>query len=497
MTPPTTGTLRSDRELDRRIVRQSGWVAVSYGGRQLATLLAMLVLVRLLEPEAFGLVALAWVFLTVLHELEGGGITAALIYRRDRIEEASASAFVFSVAASVALFGASFVAAPLIARAFHATELTDIVRVMALLLLFRGLGTVPAALVERRIDYRSRAKCEFTGALAQAGVSVGLAATGAGVWSLVIGQLVGAAVQTALFWIFVPWWPKLRLASLSEVRDLFRYGRFVGATNVLNLANNTLDNVFIGRLLGAGALGLYTVAFRIADFPNSVIGHVVGRVMFPVYSQLRGDVHRLRGAYLQNLQRTAFFALPLSVGVAIAAEPVVLGLLGERWEAAVTPLRILAVFGLVKTLFAPSGEVFKGIGKPQIGLAFGAAQTALLVGALALLAPRYGLTGAAWAMLVAVAVGGGAKLVASLVAVGATPGEIARAFAPPFVCSALVGVAVALLLPATDPLAPAAELAVLAAAGTAVYAGAAAVFARGVVAPIWAGWRGAGIGAAR
>jgi lipopolysaccharide exporter len=369
--------------------------------------------------------------------------------------------------------------------------------VLAFLLVIRGLGTVPAALVEREIDFRTRARCELTGALVQAGVSIGLAATGFGVWSLVFGQLAGTGVQTALFWVVVPWKPQLRLASARELRELLRYGRFVSAGNIVNLANNTLDNVFIGRLLGASLLGLYTVAFRIADFPNTVIGHVVGRVMFPVYARLREDSERLKRAYLRNIERTAFFAVPISAGLAVAAEPLVLGLLGEKWAAAVTPLRILAIYGLLKTIFAPSGEVLKGIGKPHVGLAFGAAQLAVLAAALALLAPRFGLEGAAGAMLVAVATGGGAKFVASLRAVGAGGRETARALGAPAACASVVAATLAVLVPATDALTPVLALALLVAAGALAYLGAAAVFARSVVAPIWAGWRNPEIGAAR
>jgi len=486
-----------DAALDRRIIRGSAWVAASYGGRHLATLIATLVLVRLLDPAAFGLVALAWVFIAALYQLEGAGIEAALVYRRDRLAAAASSAFVFAVFTGVVLYGISFAAAPLVARAFEAPALTDVLRVMGILILIRSLAVVPAALFERELDFRSRARCEVAGALAQVGVSIGLAIAGGGVWSLVFGQLAGTGVQTALFWALGSWRPQLSLASMAEIRDLVRYGRFVSATNVVNLANNTMDNLFVGRILGAGALGIYAVAFRLADFPTTVLGHVVGRVMFPVYSQLQADVGRVRRAYLRNLQRTALLAVPVSVGLAVAAEPVVLGLLGERWESAITPLRILAVYGIVKTIAAPAGEIFKGMGRPHMGFAFSAAQVAVLGVLLAVLTPPYGLRGAALAMLIAVSACGFAKLAASLRAVGATSGDLARALAAPALCSGSVALALTLLLPSVDSLTPLAALAVLTAAGVAVYAAAAAVFARGVVAPIWAGWRGAGMGAAR
>jgi lipopolysaccharide exporter len=491
-----TAPTPSDTHLDHRILRGSGWVAVSYGGRNVATMLATLVLVRFVEPEAFGLIALAWVALAVAFELEGAGIGAALVYRRGALDEAAASGFVFALAAGAALYGVAFVAAPVLAAAFDAPGLTDVLRVLAFLLVFRSLSTVPAALLERAIDFRSRAKAEVSGAVVQLGVSIGLAVAGYGVWSLVFGQLAGAATQAVLYWLLVSWRPNLRLASVGTARELFRYGRFVSATNVVNIANNTIDNVVVGRFLGAAPLGVYAVAFRLADFPNSVIGHVVGRVMFPVYTLLRDERERFRRAYLQNLQRVALFALPVSIGLAVAAEPVVLGLLGDKWQAAVTPLRILAAYGLVKSLVAPSGEVFKGIGRPQLGLVLGALQVAVALPALLVLTPRYELAGAAAAMLLALVACGVLRLVVSLRALGGSLLDFGRALAPSLLCATLLAVVLGILLPFVAPLSPAAELAVLVAAGAAVYVLATALFARKVVAPMWESWRSVSPGAA-
>jgi PST family polysaccharide transporter len=175
--------------------------------------------------------------------------------------------------------------------------------------------------------------CELTGALGQAGVSLGLAFTGFGVWSIVFGQIAGSALQSGLAWAVAPFHPDPRKASWSLLRELVRYGRYVSATNILNIANNTADNVTIGRVLGATSLGFYAVAFRLADFPNTVISHIVGRVMFPIYSLLQNELVRFRRAYIQNLQRIAVLALPVSVTLLVCAEPIVLGLFGQKWRS--------------------------------------------------------------------------------------------------------------------------------------------------------------------
>lgn len=482
--------VQSTERLDSRIMRGSAWVAVSYGGRNLVTLLTTLALVRLLDPKAFGLVALAWTVLIVTDQIQNAGAAAALVYRREDVRRSAASALAFVTVSGVVLCAVALAVAPYLADAFSAPELTDVLRVMAFMLIAKSLATVPFAILERNIDFRSRAKCELSGAAVQAGVSIGLAATGFGVWSLVIGQLAGIWVQTALSWVVVPWRPDIRQANLGVIRDLLRYGRYVSATNVVNLANNTADNVVVGRLLGTATLGVYAVAFRLADFPNTVIAHIVGRVMFPVYALLQAERARFRRAYIQNLQRIAVLALPVSVTLLVVAEPIVNGLLGQKWEAAVTPLRILAVYGLVKSFTAPAGEVFKGAGRPELGLAVGALQIAVLIPALIWLVRSHGIAGAAVAMLIAIVVSGAARFVLAQRLLQATWGEFGRALAAPVFCAALLGVCLLFVAPVVDALGPEGGLAVLVAAGLAAYASATAIFARDVIAPMWAGLRG-------
>jgi O-antigen/teichoic acid export membrane protein len=266
---------------------------------------------------------------------------------------------------------------------------------------------------------------------------------------------------------------------------MFRYGRFVSLGNILNVIENTIDNITVARLLGTTPLGYYAIAFRLATFPNSVISYVVSRVMFPVYSMLQGDQQAVRRAYLQTLQRIAIAALPVSVGIAIAAKPIVLALLGEKWLLAVTPLRILAVYGLLRTLIAPSGEVFKGIGKPHLNPLFSIPHLALTVPILYVLTRSLGLDGAALGMLIMMAAIGLPAMFLAVRLLGATVLDVGRALATPILCSVLLAVALTLLLGPTASLSPAISLLILIGAGLFVFIGAAAIFARPVLTPMW------------
>ncbi len=474
-----------DPGLDGKILRSSGWVALSLGGWQLASVLSLLVLARLLEPKAFGLVALAWAVLAFAEQIQESGVGSALIHRRHDVERAAASALIWAPLASLILYAATFFVAPLLAHLLHTPGLVSVVRVLGLILLLRGLMVVPRAILERNLDYRARAKADVGAAFVQATVAVTLAFAGFGVWSLVFGALAGAAAQGAILWTVVPWRPSPAAASRRVLIEMMRYGRFVSAGSMLNVFDNTIDNIAIARLLGTTPLGYYAIAFRLADFPNSVIGHVVGRVMFPVYSMLQGDLQAVRRAYLQNLQRIAIVALPVSVGIAVAAKPIVLALFGEKWLLAVAPLRILAFYGLLKSFVAPSGELFKGIGKPHLGPLFSIPHLALAVPVLYVLIRSLRLEGAALGMLVLMAAIGLPAMFLAMRLVHATILDTARALARPILCSALLAVALTLLLGATESLSPVTSLLILVGAGLLVYSGAAAVFARPILTPMW------------
>jgi O-antigen/teichoic acid export membrane protein len=486
---PDTATGADEERLDGRILRSSGWVAMSLGGKQLASLLSLLVLARLLEPRMFGLVSLSWAVLAFAEQIQESGIGAALIFRRAEVREAAATAAIWAPLASLVLYAATFALASPIAGLLHAPGLTNVLRLLAVVLVLRGLMVVPAAILMRELDFRAGAAADVVAALAQVGVAVGLAFAGAGVWSLVAGALAASAVQAAILWALVPWRPRLRLASFSLLREMMRYGRFVGVGNILNVVGNTIDNLAVARLLGTGPLGFYSVAYRVASFPNSVLGYVVSRVMFPIYAQLQDDPRALRQAYVRNMQRIAFVSLPAAVGIIVAARPIVLALLGPRWLDAVTPLRILGVYGLIKSLAAPSGEVFKGVGKPHIAPALSVPHLLLAVPVLYVLTRAYGLDGAALGILILIAIVGIPAMLIAMFLVAVPPAQLARALSTPALCALVPGCAIAVLLAPADALPPAAALASLAAAGLVAFVAAAALFGRGLLVPMWANLR--------
>lgn len=478
-----------DESIRRTVVRSSAWVGVGYGTGQLLAFASMVVLVRLLDPKAFGVVAVGGALLAVVAQIQESGVGAALIHSRRDIRLTAPSAFVFATGSGVALTIATVALAPVYTHIVRMPEATPILQALALVLAIRSLSVVPGALIERSLDYKSRTKAELTGAVAQAAVAVACAFAGLGAWSLVAGQLFGAAAEASLLWLLTPWRPAPRDASRAVLREMLRYGRFVSGANIVNILNGSIDTMFVGRIVGAASLGAYTLAWRLSSIPNTVIGVIVGRVMFPVYARLQQDATAVRAAYMENLQRTLMLALPVSVALVIAAEPIVLAILGDQWSGAVLPLRILGVYGFVRLLTAPSGEVFKGIGRPHLSFAASLTFLAVAVVALAVLATRHGTAGAAFAMLIAVTASGVMAMVITLRVLHLRFVHLVRALVRPAACSALVGVVLVALLPATDGLRPWPALLVLMAGGALAFVVGIVAVGRPVVLPVWAALR--------
>ncbi|HSP73287.1 MAG TPA: oligosaccharide flippase family protein, partial [Gaiellaceae bacterium] len=305
-------------DLDRTIVRSSAWLALSYGGTQVISLAVTATLAHLLTPSEFGLVTLAGTALLVLGILQESGLAVATIQRRSDVEEAVASTFVVSTALGVALYGGAWVAAPLAADLLRTPQLTEILRVLALLLVLRGPSTATAAVIERELRFGRRAVGELSAIAVQSAVAIVVAVLGGGVWSLVAGQLAGQLVQTTMYWVVAPIRPDVRRASWRMTRELGRFGRHVTAANLVGLVDANADTVTVGRVLGPAAVGSYNLAWRLSNLPATGLAYVVGRAMLPAYASIATDLDAFRAAFLTNIRRVGLLSLPVSLGILLA-----------------------------------------------------------------------------------------------------------------------------------------------------------------------------------
>ena len=340
------------------------WSSAAVYLGKLLVFASTLVLARLLDVEDFGLAGYAIVAIAFLDITQDLGIGSALIYARDDPRSQS-TAFWLGLASGCALFAFSSVAAYWVGLFFDEPRAVALTRVLALGFPLAALGGVHSALLRKRLQFRRRFVPELARSLAKGGASIALALAGFGAWSLVLGQLAGAAASVVALWWVVPWRPRLEFDA-GIAADLLGYGWKVAAVDALAVVLNKADNLFVGRFLGTASLGIYTLAFRIPELLVKQFAQVAGQVLFPVFARMRDEPERMREALLRALRMLALVALPVAVGLAVVADPLVRLLFSAKWIAAAPVVAVIALYTGVRALTLNLGAVYKAQGRPEI-----------------------------------------------------------------------------------------------------------------------------------
>jgi O-antigen/teichoic acid export membrane protein len=155
--------------------------------------------------------------------------------------------------------------------------------------------------------------------------------------------------------------PKFRIVR-DNFRTLFRFGKWMWLSTLLQFILFQGDNIFVGRVLGATALGLYTIAFTIGNLTRTDIGIVLQRALFPSMALLQDDDHASREAYLKVSCAVTMLVLPVSCGIALIASVFIQVALGKAWIPAAPVLRILCIAGLFNALMGNAAVMLRARG---------------------------------------------------------------------------------------------------------------------------------------
>jgi PST family polysaccharide transporter len=362
----------SPQDLRLRAVGAFLWAHGSYISGKLLVFAATLVLARLLVPADFGTVAFVLAVLGFMEGLKDLGLGAALVYREDATEDRIAStAFWMGIVGSGVLVGLSWLLAPHLAGIAGDPQVTSVMRVLSLNFLIVALGSTHVYLLKRSLEFRSLFGREVLAGLVKGGVSVVLALSGLGVWSLVIGQLAGSASRTLMVWWITKWQPRLTIAR-DQLRSMLRFGTSLSGLGVLGEIGRNIDYFVIGALLGPTQVGYYLMAFRFVELALVSVFQSLWDVLFPFYARLRESQHEgvddrvLVEGYLKSLRFGSVLAFTLGGSIAGLALPIVLVLFGETWRPAATPLALIAIWGSLVAVAGMAGTVYKSIGRPGL-----------------------------------------------------------------------------------------------------------------------------------
>lgn len=348
-----------------QVVHGLKWQAITIVGRQILAFVVFTTLARLLEPAAFGLVALVGVYLNFVMMFAEQGIGSALIQREILEPEHLDTAFWFNVGcAGILCLGTILLARP-IGAAFGEPQLVPLLRWSSLGLLIEALSAIHANLFVRTMDFRRPAIRILIANLIGGVIGISMAFAGYGVWALV-GQQLGAASAGSIFlWSVSSYRPSARF-SMRHLRELFRVSSSVFSSSLLWFLSSRLDQVIIGRFAGAPVLGLYVVANKFPDLAKTIANQPIAEVSLPALSRLQNDHGKMRQTICRGMELNAIVSFAVYVGLAAVASDLVPLLFGIKWAAASGLCSLLSFYALIITLqvfFFPSLLAAGGAGR--------------------------------------------------------------------------------------------------------------------------------------
>ncbi len=338
-------------------------------GNMLGTVVYMLAqfglgiwLARLLGPEPYGLIAIAWMVLGLGNLIADSGLGAALVQKAHIVRQDILDNFSTQVCLGLLLALGVYLSADIIAAWFRSPMAADVLRAMSLVLALQPLGLTAGALMRRELAFARLQQIRVGSYLigyALAGVP--MAANGFGVWSLVTAQLAYTVVFAAalLFCRRHPVWPP----AWPHRNRLLGFGAKVTATNIVNWASSFVDTAIVGRFFSTAQLGLYNRAYNLVSVPVLSVASSVQGVLFSACSRGQDNERGLELAFLGSLGGIALLLFPPMVVVAVASETVVLGVYGEQWRDAADVLFPLALALGVHAVMAVCGPVLTAIDK--------------------------------------------------------------------------------------------------------------------------------------
>jgi PST family polysaccharide transporter len=342
--------------------------------QQLLSVLATVVLARLLSPADFGVVAAAMSMLAFFYLASAFGFGASIV-RRTVVEESHLRSILAAnlIAAFVLTIGGAL-AAPFVARLIGSPDASWAIAAIMPSMIMVAVGGVSEALLQRQLRFQAMSLLGIGATVTYVAVELGLAALGFGYWSVVMGFLAMQLLQNVGLVVLAGWRPRLASPGRAFRQD----GRFSGeffVNELMQYFNKNLDYWLVGGLLGAPALGAYYIAYTLPSIVRLRFSSVVQSVLFPVFSRLRGDRDKSQRLYIAAMGLQAAVGIPTMLGLAVVAEPVVRVFFGAQWADSVDPMRwiaLAAALDLLSTALSQAAMAF-GLMRRNVFVAAGRA----------------------------------------------------------------------------------------------------------------------------
>jgi teichuronic acid exporter len=330
-------------------------------------LLSMVILARQLSPYDFGLLSITEVLINLIGVIGSAGVIEFLLaYRKKDETEIYKAVFWFLTIGSIIIASVFLIILPFWAEANHDNRIRNLGWYVAGYFLVSQIQAVPKNILSRNLEFKAQVRIQYPFLILMPLGKIGCAYAGLGVYSLVIPTLVLTFIQAFLFFRKAGFVPGLNL-HIHRWGEIFKFSKNMIGTMLLSRVSTEGDKIILGGTLGLESLGIYNMAFQLANlYPNNTLT-VSNSILSAALPKFADNKDLLKSKFYSFLQVLAFFSVPIQTIMALTAGTIITLLYGSAWGAAVLPFQILSVFAIIRTLTSSIGSVLNSIEKPEIG----------------------------------------------------------------------------------------------------------------------------------
>ncbi|MDR2906991.1 MAG: lipopolysaccharide biosynthesis protein [Bacteroidales bacterium] len=341
------------------------WSAIERFGTQLFQGVFTIILARLLMPADYGLVAMIFIFLMIGQMLMDGGLSLALVQKKNPTDDDFSTVFWFNI-----LFGLFFYVvfvsfAPLIARFYEQPQLVPLIKIAGLNLIAWSLGVAHGTKLDISLDFKKQAYITITSLVISGLVGIVMAHLGYGVWALITQYLLNNTLRSLAFWVFGPRWHPRLVFKMASLKSLFQFGGTWILSSLLDTIYKNMYAVFIGKRYTPTRLGFFQQSYSFSNLVTTNVAYTIVRAFIPLHASLNDNPDEQSKLFYRFLSLSGFIVFPIAMLFAVLVEPFVSVVLTDKWLPTVPYIQILCMAYLSFPVLVTNGRMLlsKGFSK--------------------------------------------------------------------------------------------------------------------------------------
>lgn len=358
-----------NEDLNRKTVNGLSWSMVETVSKHAVKFFVSIALARLLMPSDFGVLGIIMIFIYLSDIIVSSGLGKAFIQRKNASVKDANTVFYINFLLSLFIYAILYVSAPYVGSFFHNDDISSFIRVLSIGVIISSFSVIQNAIIERNLDYRKRAILTLTSSIFSGIIGISCAYFGLGVWSLVFQQLGHRIILCILLYSFSSWHPSFEF-SKRAAKEMISFGGWLLVSNLIFAAFKNLYKAAFGKFYSVEDLGYYERAYQYETMVSEPFTWMFASVSYSVFAKIQDDKETVKKTTMNFINYSSIFVYPILLCMMIAAKPLIVFLVTEKWLPAVFYMQLLCIVGLLSPLTNFLSQVLQGTGNSRLYFIF-------------------------------------------------------------------------------------------------------------------------------